>query len=161
MKKALLSAIALLFGIGLIYMPSIPDVLFPKQSAFDNIGTLYVSDEKYPFEEPDALHVSTADAVGSADEILADSFPEISGASSSQSSGSYLPEPIESSDSLLQSKGVFYDGSEAASKVWLPNSGKKYHSRPDCSGMKNPSSCTLQEATDKGFTACKKCFKSS
>ncbi|HHU03095.1 MAG TPA: hypothetical protein GXZ91_08220 [Christensenellaceae bacterium] len=41
--------------------------------------------------------------------------------------------------------------------VWIPKSGKKYHSTSSCSNMKNPSCVTLSEAKSRGFTPCKKC----
>ncbi|MGI6739102.1 MAG: hypothetical protein ACOX54_06945 [Christensenellales bacterium] len=41
--------------------------------------------------------------------------------------------------------------------VWIPKSGKKYHSTSICSNMKNPSCITLSEAKSRGFTPCKKC----
>ena len=42
--------------------------------------------------------------------------------------------------------------------VWIPNSGTKYHSKPSCSGMKNPSKVTKEEAIQRGFEPCKKCY---
>ncbi len=42
--------------------------------------------------------------------------------------------------------------------VWIPKSGKKYHSNPKCSNMKDPSHVTIDEAKDRGFTPCKKCY---
>ena len=42
--------------------------------------------------------------------------------------------------------------------VWIPNSGHKYHSKPSCSGMKNPSKVTKEEAIQRGFEPCKKCY---
>ena len=42
--------------------------------------------------------------------------------------------------------------------VWIPtNGGKKYHSRSNCSNMKNPSNVSLAEAKNAGFTACQRC----
>ncbi len=41
--------------------------------------------------------------------------------------------------------------------VWIPNSGKKYHSRPNCSKMKNPSQVTLDAAVRMGYEPCKVC----
>lgn len=43
--------------------------------------------------------------------------------------------------------------------VWIPNSGKRYHSNKNCSNMKNPTQVTIEEAINLGFTPCKKCFK--
>ena len=42
--------------------------------------------------------------------------------------------------------------------VWIPESGKKYHSKSSCSGMKNPSKVTKQEAIDLGYGPCSKCY---
>lgn len=43
--------------------------------------------------------------------------------------------------------------------VWIPKSGAKYHSNPNCSNMKNPSQVTLGEAQSWGYTPCKKCYR--
>lgn len=42
--------------------------------------------------------------------------------------------------------------------VWIPKSGKKYHSYAGCSNMKNPSQVTKQEAVNRGYGACSKCW---
>ena len=42
--------------------------------------------------------------------------------------------------------------------VYVSRTGSKYHSNPNCSNMKNPSSMTMEEAQDKGLEACKKCY---
>lgn len=42
--------------------------------------------------------------------------------------------------------------------VWIPQSGKKYHINASCSGMKNPTQITKEEAESRGFTHCKKCY---
>ena len=44
-----------------------------------------------------------------------------------------------------------------SNEVWIPQSGKKYHSKPGCSGMNNPSKVSLTKAESLGFTACKRC----
>ena len=41
--------------------------------------------------------------------------------------------------------------------VWIPASGKKYHSRSTCSNMKNPRQVSLSEAQNAGYEPCKKC----
>lgn len=42
--------------------------------------------------------------------------------------------------------------------VWVPtNGGKKYHSKPTCSGMIDPIQVTIEHAEENGYTACKKC----
>ena len=42
--------------------------------------------------------------------------------------------------------------------VYVSRTGSKYHSNPNCSNMKNPSSMTMEEAQAKGLEACKKCY---
>lgn len=42
--------------------------------------------------------------------------------------------------------------------VYVSRTGSKYHSNPNCSNMKNPSSMTMEEAQTKGLEACKKCY---
>ncbi len=43
--------------------------------------------------------------------------------------------------------------------VWIPtNGGKKYHSKSSCSGMKNPSKVTKDEAVSLGFGPCGRCY---
>lgn len=42
--------------------------------------------------------------------------------------------------------------------VYVSKTGSKYHSNPNCSNMKNPSSMTMEEAQAKGLDACKKCY---
>lgn len=43
--------------------------------------------------------------------------------------------------------------------VWIPRSGKRYHSISTCSNMKDPTQVPLEEALDRGFTPCKRCVK--
>lgn len=42
--------------------------------------------------------------------------------------------------------------------VWISHSGKKYHSKASCSGMKGPEQVTLSQAQRRGKTPCKKCY---
>ncbi|MBR2339093.1 MAG: hypothetical protein IKA63_06465 [Clostridia bacterium] len=42
-------------------------------------------------------------------------------------------------------------------RVWIPKTGKKYHSKPNCGTMKNPSEVSLSEAEQRGYTPCKNC----
>ncbi|MDD4134121.1 MAG: hypothetical protein PHN46_03465 [Eubacteriales bacterium] len=41
--------------------------------------------------------------------------------------------------------------------VWIPESGKKYHSNANCSNMRNPRQIPRQEAAELGFEPCKRC----
>lgn len=42
--------------------------------------------------------------------------------------------------------------------VWIPKSGSKYHSDPECSNMKDPAQVSLSQAKSMGYTPCKKCW---
>lgn len=44
------------------------------------------------------------------------------------------------------------------STVWISKTGSKYHSDPNCSGMKTPSQLSRSEAENKGYTPCKRCY---
>lgn len=41
--------------------------------------------------------------------------------------------------------------------VWISKTGKKYHSNPNCSNMKNPSQITEERAIDMRLEPCSKC----
>ena len=47
---------------------------------------------------------------------------------------------------------------QQAEMVWIPANGKRYHCKPDCSGLKNPKQCTIEEAERKGLTPCSNCY---
>ena len=47
---------------------------------------------------------------------------------------------------------------EGYGEVWIPKSGKKYHSKSNCSNMKNPSKVSEEEAINRGYTKCSKCW---
>ena len=50
-------------------------------------------------------------------------------------------------------------GQKTGQMVWIPtHGGKKYHSNPNCSGMKGPEKVSISTAKARGFTACKKCY---
>lgn len=42
--------------------------------------------------------------------------------------------------------------------VWIPASGKRYHSNSSCSGMDSPTQVTISEAQALGFTPCGRCY---
>ena len=51
------------------------------------------------------------------------------------------------------------DNDNGTEMVWIPtNGGKKYHSRAGCSGMKNPTQISKENAVVKGYTPCKRCY---
>lgn len=50
-------------------------------------------------------------------------------------------------------------GSTSRNVVWVTASGRKYHSNPNCSSMRNPIEMDLMEAIGREYTPCGKCFK--
>ena len=58
-----------------------------------------------------------------------------------------------------KSTGSASSGQTTSQMVWIPtHGGKKYHSNPNCSGMKGPEKVSLSTAKSRGFAACKKCY---
>lgn len=47
---------------------------------------------------------------------------------------------------------------DSGAMVWIPKSGSKYHSDPDCSGMNDPTQVTQAEAERRGYEPCKRCY---
>lgn len=62
-------------------------------------------------------------------------------------------------ESEKQFKDKYVDNSEVDGTVWIPtDGGKKYHSKSTCSGMDNPQSISKNEAINKGYSKCGKCW---
>jgi len=61
------------------------------------------------------------------------------------------PTPIPSAANGHQSSG-------ASGNVWISDAGKRYHSSSSCSGMENPRLVTREDAIQKGYSACDKCY---
>lgn len=47
----------------------------------------------------------------------------------------------------------------AEKKVWIDDTGKKYHNKSSCSNMDAPYQVPLSEAEQRGYTPCKKCYR--
>lgn len=62
------------------------------------------------------------------------------------------------SGTAVSSKPVTTSTATTAQMVWIPKSGKKYHSRSSCSNMKNPTRVTKTEAVNRGYGQCSKCW---
>lgn len=93
-------------------------------------------------------NTSSAIASGSSGTAAASSAsdtPEVSSASAAAGTGDAAADTGDAAADTAQST------------VWISASGKKYHSRSDCSGMENATEITLQEALDMGKEACKRC----
>ena len=68
-------------------------------------------------------------------------------------------EIVDTSQSLTDNNQAVDNGTnESETMVWIPQSGSKYHSRSGCSNMKNPTQVTKEEAIDRGYEPCKRCY---
>lgn len=75
------------------------------------------------------------------------------------------PQPVEPQTPPVQSQAPSVEPDQPVAQqapqgdlVWISGSGKKYHSNPNCSNMKNPWQVTIGEAQAQGRTPCKKCY---
>ena len=66
---------------------------------------------------------------------------------------------------VTKSSGGSSSGSSSKSSgsgelVWIPiHGGTKYHRKSTCSNMKDPEQVTKEEAIERGFDPCGKCYK--
>ncbi len=65
--------------------------------------------------------------------------------------------PTEPTEPPTESTEPPTEPNEEEEMVWIPQSGTKYHSRPNCSNMKDPTQVTKEEAEAAGYTPCKRC----
>lgn len=80
----------------------------------------------------------------------------------SQSTQEYQSSSESQSSEASQSSSADSQGQDtepAANEVWISVTGKRYHSKSSCSGMKNPVKMTLSEAAAQGYTPCKRCYR--
>lgn len=69
-------------------------------------------------------------------------------------------EHIASGIELLSKTVFFTAGIEQKTNpelVWISESGARYHTIPECCGMKNPAQVPVERAVIKGLTPCKDC----
>ena len=108
--------------------------------------------------------VSSSEAESEVSSQESSSEPEESSEPSSapESSSSPAPAPAPSSEpsqpKVSSSKATAPDPEPQGQMVWIPKTGKKYHSNPNCSNMKDPSQVSIEPAKARGYTACKKCY---
>lgn len=68
------------------------------------------------------------------------------------------PAPAETEQPVQTPTEVPQEAQDTEERVWIPtNGGRKYHSNPGCSKMKNPQEVTISQAQSRGYTACKRC----
>lgn len=81
-------------------------------------------------------------------------------ASAAASTTTLVPSTATTTTTTTKSKTITASHAEqVADMVWIPQSGKKYHSKSNCSNMKNPAQVTLEEAIHQGYDPCKRCYK--
>ncbi len=64
-----------------------------------------------------------------------------------------------SPDRITVSESSYTETQYNGATVWVSLRGKKYHSKPTCSSMKEPVELTVDEATARGYTPCSRCYK--
>ena len=78
--------------------------------------------------------------------------------STSQSSGTKSNNAGTKSNASSGTKASTKDNKKSEQMVWIPKTGKKYHSKSTCSNMKNPDKVPISEAKRRGYEKCKKCW---
>lgn len=64
----------------------------------------------------------------------------------------------EEADERKRTAAAASEMQETEDYVWIPQKGKKYHSRSSCSNMKDPTKIKKSEAESRGYDPCKKCY---
>ena len=67
------------------------------------------------------------------------------------------PVPTPTPTSVPEPTPVPTEQQPVEAMVWIPQNGKRYHTNPNCSNMKNPSQVTISQAQAWGYTPCQKC----
>ena len=128
-------------------------------------GSEDITVEKYTYNGEPAAYVKWGD------KVIGNLSAELAGdLARKYPKARYTAEILEISGGGVQTFGcnieldVIEDATPSVSQhtgettVYVDRSNKKYHSKPNCSGMKNPKSIPLSQAKKK-YTACKKCCK--
>lgn len=132
MKKALIWGLVIVLGIGLI-------------------GSCAAGDTETDPNETTGVLLPQNTETESSKEQTAEATQEETQAPTSAPTTAPTTAPTEPPKQTEAKQG------ETQNMVWIPQSGKKYHSKANCSGMKDPSQVTQEEAEDMGYTPCKKC----
>ena len=66
--------------------------------------------------------------------------------------------PVSAPVSTPSTTNNVVPASSSGVMVWIPNTGRRYHSRSSCSGMIDPSYVTIEQAQALGFTPCARCY---
>lgn len=106
---------------------------------------------------------SQATSASESESVPADTQSQATSASESQSAAPVTQAvttatvaAVSSAAEVYSAPQSYYD--EAEQRVVYVSSTGKYHKKCDCSGMKNYTEMTLQQAVEAGYTACKRCW---
>ncbi len=68
-----------------------------------------------------------------------------------------VSESLAQTDNSKSDSDTYKETVSENTVVYVTKSGKKFHSKPDCSGMKDPEKTTAGEAVKAGYSPCKRC----
>ncbi len=110
--------------------------------------------------EPDALVSSEAESIPSEAQSYAASESVPSSAQTDVTAASQAPVTQSVATTIIpaENSNDVPDSDEANQLTVYVSSTGKYHKKCDCSGMKNYTEMTLQQAIEAGHTACKRCW---
>lgn len=101
------------------------------------------------------------DSNGIATEIQLETTNSKSNSNSSNNTNNYgvtTKKQSETSTNKSYSDNNSYSNEGSSATVYVSNKGKKYHSKPSCSRMKNPSAISESTAINRGYSPCSKCW---
>ncbi len=100
------------------------------------------------------INYATGDSSGPASNTSSKSSTTTSSKTSSVTSS----KPTNATTSSVVESSSTVTQTQNNETVWIPRTGSKYHSNPNCSNMKDPTQVTRQEAQSRGYEPCKKCY---
>ncbi len=162
MRKILCFGLALILSLGLIscdeYLTTSSDnVVIQPDIVTSSVAEISSIEEVSSVLEVSSMQEVSSEEISSVIEVSSEvvsSKEEVS--SEAVSSKETVSSKEEVSSQVTSSKETATQNVEKM--VWIPQSGKKYHSNSACSGMKNPTEVTVEKAVNLGFTPCKKCY---
>ena len=151
MKKILCFALALILSLGLIscdeYLATSSDnVVIQPDIVTSSVAEISSIEEVSSVLEVSSMQEVSSEEISSVIEV---SSEVVSSKETVSSKEAVSPQVTSSKETVTQN---------VEKMVWIPQSGKKYHSNSACSGMKNPTKVTVEKAMSLGFTPCKKCY---
>ena len=119
----------------------------------DVSGDETVKEQEYVTEESSEVVVAEA----TAEEVTEETTEEVTEQAVIQQEAEAAAQQAEEKVQAVEEPAPV-SNSGGSTMVWIPKSGKKYHSSSSCSNMKNPSQVTIEKAQSLGYTPCSKCY---